>query len=438
MTRFYPSSNLSNRSFSVLLHNIILSSVFILSFLVFLGSCEENPSIIGKDLLPGKDFVSIRSTDTIKVNAYSNYTDSVISTNLQYSYLGWLHDPYFGDTRADFVAQLRLAQKWPGGGTPVIDSVELDFPISGAKKSLGVSPQIKLSEIDEILLPKTAYYSNKNVAIKGEIGTFTLPAITKDTSQNLRILLPDSIGTHLLRDTTKLSQDADGEPFRSFFKGLKISIYDTPDPLLLGVDFSSSGVVIRVYFSNESAAGQYFDFVIASSSIRFNRYSHNFSAADPGKKINHVNDGVKDTAVYLQSFNGIYPVLKIPGLEHFKDSLPISVNKAILRVPVFLDNNIYTTSTAPIQLLLSYTTSDGIKNILPDYEISSIYFGGVFSATNKTYTFNMAAFIQEYLEGRIPSSEVEIYFPDGEYQNVILKANQNPTPAVFEFTYTRF
>jgi hypothetical protein len=458
MTRSYHNSKLFCRFESVLSHNsaIFFTSVLFLLF-ISITSCEENPTIIGSDLLPATDFVNIKSTDTIGVAAYSYYTDSIITNNRSYSYLGTLYDPYFGTTKTDFVGQLRMygpnstgvSGPWPGGGTPIVDSVLLYFSIAGAKGTLDSTTihQIKIFEIDETLNSTVKYYSNHVPKIKKEIGTFSLPVITKDTIQGITIELPAQFGQDLLSDTTQLLQDSEGNPFKSFFKGLYLTMDSTISPLfLIALDFSSPDFTIRVYYSTSKASNLSYDFVINTNSVRYNRYSHNFASADPVKKIKHINDGVKDSSIYLQSFNGVFPQVRIPGLTSIKKMLVDSVtnvchgsiNKARLTFSVYLDDNLYTTTTVPPQILMKYNKSDTIQYLVPDYYVSASFFDGTFNSTSKTYSFNLASFVQEYLEGRISDPVVEMYYPEGEYKNVILKANNSHSPVKFEFTYTRF
>lgn len=451
MTRSYHNSKLFCRFKSVLSHN---SSIFFTAalflLLISITSCEENPTIIGSDLLPATDFVNIKSTDTIGVAAYSYYTDSIITNGRTYSYLGTLNDPYFGNTKTDFVGQLRMfgpsgtgiSGPWPGGGTPIVDSVFLYFSIAGAKGTLDSTTihQIKIFEIDETLNSTVKYYSNRLPNIKREIGTFPLPVITKDTTQNITIKLPTQFGQDLLSDTTQLSQDSEGNPFMSFFKGLYLTMDTTiSPPLLIALDFSLPDFTVRVHYHNSTTANLSYDFVINTNSVRYNRYIHNFATADPAKKITHINDGVKDSSIYLQAFNGVFPRIRIPILEYIKKNIsPISVNKARLTFSVYLDDNLYTITTVPPQILMKYTKSDTIKYLVPDYLVSPSFFDGTFNSTSKTYSFNLASFVQEYLEGRISDPVVEMYYPEGEYKNVILKANNSHFPVKFEFTYTQF
>jgi len=443
MTRFYHNSKLYYRLKSVLSHNsAIFFTTALFLLLVCITSCEENPTIIGSDLLPAKDFVNIKSTDTIGVEAYTQYTDTTVTNGRTYSYLGKLSDPYFGDTKTDFVSQLRLLEKWPGGGPFSIDSVKLFFSIQGAKGTIDTLAvhKVQLYEITEQLNSAVKYYSNGDPNAGMPMGTFILPPIPKDTIQSMEVLLPNSFGEYLMRDTTKLEQEDDANDFRTFFKGVYLTMEDSPASFLVAMEFSSADFFVRVYYhSYNSGSSLYFDFVINTNSVRYNRYIHNFASADPAKKIKHINDGIKDSSIYLQAFNGVFPQIKIPGLKNIKDNIQrISVNKARLTFSVFIDSSDFTISTIPPQILMKYTVSDTVQYLVPDYQVSSSFFDGVFNSSTKTYSFNLASFVQEYLEGRISDPVVEMYYPEGEYKNVILKANNSHFPVKFEFTYTRF
>ena len=443
MTRFYNNSKLSYRFYSVLSHNLnlLFPAVFI-SLLFFITSCEEKATIIGTDILPGKDFVNLKGTDTIGVGAYNLYTDSIMTNNRTYSYMGSIYDPYFGDTKTDFVSQLRLSQKWVGiGSPPVVDSVKFFFSISGAKGKLDSTTihQFKMFEVTEQLDAAVGYYSNRDPNAGMEIGTFSLPPIPKDTVQAIGVMLPASFGEYLLRDTTKLEQEGDANDFRYFFKGIYFTMVDSPSPLLMAIEFSNSDFFVRVYYSNYQTTGLSYDFIINTNSVRYNRYIHNFASATAARRIKPENFGKKDSMIYLQSFNGVFPQLRMPGLSYVKNNLlPVSVNRARLTFSVFLDSVNFTPTTVAPMILMKYKQTDTTIYIVPDYQVSSSFYDGTFNSTNNTYSFNIASFAQEYLEGRIADPTIEMYFPEGEYRNVILKANNSHFPVKFDFTYTKF
>ena len=87
----------------------------------------------------------------------------------------------------------------------------------------------------------------------------------------------------------------------------------------------------------------------------FNRFSHDFSSASPGKKIQHINDGYRDTLSYLQYLNGVYTKISLPGSRKPEKSIlllkNIAVNKARLLVPVYFDGDLYKASNSSDSVL---------------------------------------------------------------------------------------
>jgi hypothetical protein len=209
-------------------------------------------------------------------------------------------------------------------------------------------------------------------------------------------------------------------------------------PLIMALSFSSANFLIRLYYHTSSANKLTYDFLMNANSVRYNRYFHDFAAAAPDSGIKHMNDGVMDTLSYMQSFYGAFTRISIPGLSSFKGNGKISVNKARLTIPVYLDDKLYKTTTMPSRIYMSYVSSSGVKVIVPDYFVNPGYFDGTFNSSTKSYTFNLGSFVQEYLEGRIPSPEVEMYMSEGEFKNAILKTSISAVPARFDFTYTKY
>jgi hypothetical protein len=158
--------------------------------------------------------------------------------------------------------------------------------------------------------------------------------------------------------------------------------------------------------------------------------------------ISHINDGYRDTLTYMQGMNGVYTKFKIPGLTDLKKNplfSKISVNKARIICPVWYDGYKYKPSTFPSQLYMRYATSSGNRYLMPDYYLSSAFFDGAVDTVKNTYTFNIASYVQNYLEdsGGTLMPEFELVLPTGNLNNAILRANSSSVPVKFEFTYTK-
>jgi hypothetical protein len=455
MTRYYHNSKHICRLKSVP-HKFF--KFYALALLVlagfFIDSCEKGPTTIGNKLLPGSDFVDIKSIDTLSVFSYTVFDDSTRTDNPATSFLGKVYDPYFGTTTTSFVSQIRLASKWDG--LPfVLDSVKMYLGLSNVKKGVPDAVHtLKLSEISDQIYSDQAYYSTTPVELTGfEVSDLEIPALKADTINTIHFNLPNSFGEYILRDTAMLFYSNTKPDFRSYFKGLLFQMDPGPAPLFLTLSVappSTAGYynnTIELFGHNPldttGTLKDYFFILDATNkNAAFNIYNHDFSTALAGKKINHINDGVRDTLTYQQSFNGVYTRMLLPGLEALKNDPAFkgnAINKARLTIPVFFDGNQFTPSKVPSILFLRYTTKSGPKSIVPDYTLSAAFYDGKLDSVNMVYNFNIPTFVQKYLNDATGDIKPELEITQGtSTTNVILKANKSKTPVKFEFTYTKF
>jgi hypothetical protein len=459
MTRYYHSSNLPGRFISVshkIFNHFPLTIIILIAF--FISSCEEGPTEIGRGILPEGDFVTIKGTDTLSVRSYTMYDDSIRTDSPGIAYLGQIYDPYFGTTNAEFVTQLRLLPAWDD--LPfTIDSVKLILHLLTARGGgSDESTTLKLSEISRQIYTDSAYYSNKQVPLTGyEVDDIRIPVLRTDTINDIEIKLPVEFGNYLTRDTSQLFHSNTKPDFRSFFKGLYFRLSSGSDPLMVSLylaqpdanstDHSGSQNYIALYMHDDAGVLKEFYFVIdaVNKNAAYSRFSHDFNTATPGNRIIHINDNYRDTLAYLQYLNGVYTRISLPGLESLKNDPSfmekVGVNKAKLTFPIYFDGNIYKPSTIPSQLLLRYKTKSGSKYVVPDYSIDTYhsFFDGTPDTVANVYNFNIATFVQGYLDDATGNvkPELEIFQVAGT-SNVILKANNSKTPAKFVFTYTKF
>lgn len=454
MTRYFHSSRNPHRILSVNQYNFKFSPFFLILIMVLvINACEEGPTQIGTSLLPESDFVAIASTDTIKVLSYTMYDEAVRSDNPTVSYLGEIYDPYFGTTKAGFVSEIRMAGEWDDKPF-FIDSIKMYLKLLDVKGSITDEVhKLRISEIADRLYTDSIYYSNKEVALTGFVmEDIDLPVLKHDSINEIEVYLPLEFGQYITRDTSMFFYSNTRPDFRSYFKGLYFQLDPGIDPLMLTLSIASPTSlgnyqnVITFYMHDEAGETKQFYFILdaQNQNASFNRFSHDFTTALPDKKIEHINDGYKDTLSYLQSLNGVYTAVKLPGLENLKNDPSfdnIAVNKARLTIPVYDDGDLYRISDAPRQLYLRYKSSDGSKYIVPDYNIDQYhtFFDGTIDTTNFTYGFNLASYVQEYLNDETGEVQPELeVFQFSGVNNVILKANNSTNPVKFEFTYTKF
>ncbi len=419
---------------------------------------------MGSGLLPESDFIGMKSIDTLSVFSYTLYNNSIRSDNPTISYLGEIFDPYFGTTTSEFVTQLRLSEKW-ADRIFTIDSVKLFMHLLSTKGKTNVTHKLKISEISDLISPDSTYYSDTPVHTSGYVlNNIELPVLQADTINDVILNLPVAFGNYITRDPSKLFYSTNNihyspafPDFRDYFRGIYFQMEPSPDPVLVSLYLappdvnnsahSSSQNAIVLYFRDSTGVTQQFELLLDAKirNAAFNRFSHNYLTADPDKSIKHINDNYRDTLSYLQSLNGVYTKIVLPGLEKIKSDASlgkIAVNKARLIIPVFFNGHEFKGSTVPVRLVLRYKTAAGLNYVVPDWNIEPSYqtfYDGKVDTTARVYKFNIPAFVQEYLDDatNIIKPELDLY-EEGGTNNVILKANKSKTPVKFEFTYTRF
>jgi Domain of unknown function (DUF4270) len=463
MTRYYNCSRHFSRFVSVSqnLFRILLPAFFVI-IIVFASSCKKEILTIGGDILPNGDFVSINSIDTFSVFSYTMYDDSSRTDLSPVSYLGQDYDPYFGSSYASFVSQIRLNAKWDGQPFTV-DSMKLFLHILTTKSGgSNVEHTLSFYEISNQIYVDTAYYPNTPVPLTGfKVTDVVLPSLRTDTINDIEVNLPGSgveFGNYLTRDTSMLFYNNNTPDFRSFFKGLYFKVNSpSSDPYLLSLSLVSNQTTYNNYFvlfiHDTLGAAKEYSFILdaKNTNANFDIFTHNYSTATLGDKMAHINTTFRDTLSYVQSLDGVYTKLTLPGLKRIKDENSlgkIAINRAKLVVPVHFKataGNLYITPNVPSQLFLRYRLKNGKKYTVPDYSLASTvdlshnFFDGKLDSVAQVYNFNIPAFVQQYLEDATGSfePELEIYQGTGT-KNVILNANKNKNPVKFEFTYTKF
>lgn len=419
----------------------LLALPLLLSF--FIISCEEDPSLIGGEILPGSDFDSIGAVDTMGVELYTLYNDTSSSMFTTTSYLGSNYNPYFGLTSANFVSQLWLSARWPADALG-IDSVKMGLAVTRVTGDMSMPAVLKIYEVDEMMYADSVYNTNREVPLGEMLASVQMPVLPEsDEDTIIQITLPNSFAEYILRDTASLYLRSDTVDFRNYFNGLYFDYPQTDNYHMLDINLVSSATSIIIFYTNTDENARNYQLLMNEKVVRYNRYEHDFEMADAGKEIKYINEPVKDTLAYAQSKNGVYTRLVIPGLEqfrseHFNSEKAVAVNKARLYIPVYLDQDDYTEDMVPDNLLVRYDSA-GIKRILTDYLLNPAFLDGSYSKVANRYEVNIANFVQQYLEGDIAEPEIEIFLPEQSSKNLIMKANRGADEGVrFELTYTYF
>jgi hypothetical protein len=441
MTSYYHrSENISHFLISIFSFKTF-SIILLVSGVLWLSSCEEEPTFIGKGILPSSDFVSVLSSDTFNILSYTEYEYPLRTDAQTAPYIGTYYDPYFGSVTSEFVSQVRLEREWTKGDYNV-DSVKLVLRILSVSGSSGSVKQLRITEVADMLYIDSSYYSNTPVDTTAYGISVDLPELRTDTINVVNINLPPSFGEYLIRDQDKLFYSPSGEDFRNYFKGVYMRVLSVSesDPLLIGIDVTQAPSLgdysdyFIVYMHKQDSNSENFSFRFlldpAKRNACYSRVEHNFSAASPDKEFSDiVNQPVLDSLSYVQGMNGVFTKLIIPGLE-------------TLSMPVHYDGEYYSDATLPDNIYLRYYNKSGQKQLIPDYYIDDYheYFGGKLDTANNRYKFNISNFIQEYFDDKdgILKPELEVFQSSDEIKNAIFKANDSKSPVRLEMTITKF
>ncbi len=452
MTNCYRSC-FSGKSFFIRnILTILGPAVFVAGILFTVSSCEEDPVKIGRKLLPGDDFVTILSTDTVTVRSFTTYNPAVKSGNPAVSYLGQIRDPYFGTIDARFVTQVRLGAAWTPGDY-VIDSIKLYLELLSVTGAVDKPQFLSFSEISRQIYNDSVYYSNQDVELTGfGVTDIPLPRLKPDSVNYLELDIPLDFGEYITRDTSMLFHHSTNPDFRSYFRGLLFEITSPEEPVFVSLSVEAPGTyetyqnyfVMFMHDADGNKKQFYFILDAFSKNAAFNLFTHDHSAADPDKRILHINDDYADTLTYVQIMNGLNTKLMIPGLSDIKNDPEmknISVNKARLILPVHYDNKTYKPSTIPSRVFLNYFTKSGRKYTVPDYSsLNPGFYDGTPDTTNNVFNINISTWLQNYLKDSSDSltTDFELFLLPTSSNNVILKANDSHSPVRFEITYTKF
>jgi hypothetical protein len=325
----------------------------------------------------------------------------------------------------------------------------------------GASHSISLYEISDQIYNDSAYYSNTPLnKTNFKVANIRLPVLRTDTINDVNLTLPGNgveFGNYLIRDTTKLFYSNNVPDFRSYFKGLYFEMDPSPSPLIVSLNLVYNLSTVNNFFilyghDADGLAKQYsFNIDAISNNAAYNRYTHDYSTATLGNKMEHRNTTYRDTLSYLQSLNGVFTKLSLPGLEKLKNDASfgnIAVNRARLSVPLKFTktSSTYYKNSVPLSLRLRYKVKNGSRYDVPDYTMAAStsdpthsFFDGTLDSVANVYNFNIPSFVQSYLKDATGNvkPEVEIYQTSG-ILNVVFGANNNKTPVKFEFAYTKF
>lgn len=391
-----------------------------------LAACTSDENDLGLGILPEEDLISVRNISVSdKIESFTFSESGIVANKGATNLLGTLNDPVFGKTTVNYATQFRLTSFPDFGTNPEVDSVKLYLFYQNVYGNTTTPQHIKVFEMETYLDPDAEY--TQDIDLKSMASDFLLAefdytpkveldSATLDTNfQLLTIPLDVSLGEKLLNaDSLDMINN---DVFLQYFKGLYLESEDVSEEgslitLHTAGTATFQGSALLVYYNNDEnkdpEEGVDPDtlsqaYLVTRYSSRVSEIKHDYTGTS--FKDNLDQEEEEDDFIYVQPTGGLKSKIKISGLENWKDSTNMGINKAeiIFHVDTFASN--IQDYPLPSQLLFTYLDPNGDEYRPDDYFFNPAFYGGALDTTDYTYRFNITQHVQKIIDYPDPEDE---------------------------------
>ena len=431
---FQKRSSIGIRHLGVLISGLFLS-------IFSLTSCYNEPGFLGNNLLPDEDIYKVKIDSSFKVSAFTLTKDSLNSFLASEVVMGYVNSEIFGSTKGSFVGRYLPGKSTDGYGGPTAtaDSIFFYFTASGFYGDSTTELNLRIHEITDTSL----FWDKQNALSPINVNTYNpTPFVTATLKGkgSLKLPLPLAFGQSLM-DSLALT---DSKIFYTKFKGFYVTFDELPGYGGVAYNVSTSNMYLRLYYHYvKQINGK--DSTIKTSKTytfgsRFYEYLHDYTKADPAKKIQHLNDTItQDTVFYTQSLGGVYGKITFPDLTQWRDSMPIVIHRAELIIGKADATTSLPDSTIS-QLLFYYKDGNEWIGLIKDQITSTntLSSNGSYRTFRNGYSVNITYHFQRMLKGEYSDNSLYV-FPNSNttIRHGVLKSGQNSTPIKLKITYTK-
>lgn len=244
-----------------------------------MSSCTDEESELGLDLIDSTTLYEGFYDTLYADNAWTEFEDSLVTSNLSYGIIGNYHDATFGRVSSTLYTQLALPSNASdiAFDSMVIDSVVLSFAKSQLFPDTSATYHFRfeVKQLAEPLLSDTVYYAFDQLPVD-ENATFfngVVPVTYYDTV--ISLLLDTSINRVIRRSAT-------AEDFIAETKGLRVRILNSSDEGMVSVDLTSVYTCLRAHYhyvyANDTITGTY-TFLLGTGTSHFTHFAHDYSGS---------------------------------------------------------------------------------------------------------------------------------------------------------------
>jgi hypothetical protein len=419
---------------------LLFVSTLVLSLLL-VSSCEE-PSFVGLEVQPDDDRFRVKSVSNHDIRSTFMTRDSLSASGHPRSLLGILQDPVFGRMDASFMTQVSIMNVVNFGEGPVADSIVLKLFYSPPYGNLQAAQHIEVYEVNQVISPDTTYYSNLDPQemIYGEqlLGSRTFIQGPQDTIISVHLTDP-AFKDKLLFPPDSMVQSVG--KFITYMKGLYVTISVAGETgALFPVNLNSAHSKMTLYYHNTQFPDSTlrYDFVINEGANRLNLFRHDHSTAVFHEQLEQ--PGTIDSVYYIKGASGLMTRLSFENLHTWRDSMPVSINSAMLILPVERGDMTAAGFPLPPRLTLLAADQDGQLYGIIDTALGNNYFGGTLNSDAGEYRLNITNWLQNFIlrEDRENSLYLNVRDAGAVPNRAVLRGRDHPAggPRI-EIVYTR-
>lgn len=371
----------------------------------FLNSCKTDDSSIGIELLSIDDLLKTGYVDTITIEGYTVYDDSLNTLGCTYALIGSLNDPVFGQTQANLYTQIRPSTAKVNFGTsPVADSAFLYLPYRKVSYGDSVSNlKYKVYMLSEGFPDSVSMYSHHTLDYSDDdlIGETVFRPDYSGSNPHLKIPLNQKFTEKLFSADTSVMSDVD--KFLNFFKGIVIvaepQTYQNSGSIV-GFNAPSDLCKITIFYQAQGDTLQkQYNFLINTFCKRFQHYSHDYSESVPQLKNQLDGDlSLGNEFVFLQAMSGVKTKIRFPHIKNLKKDEIIAINDAQLIIKSASNSDVF---QKPAKLSLRLAGANGTTSPMALPDEATGYFDGTYDDKTQTYRFRISRYVQQIINDDI-------------------------------------
>lgn len=416
---------------------------------LFFSSCNEDPTFLGRNLLPSSDDIYTKYFEGESVNSFVTEGKAINTSESSRLLIGNYYDDIFGKAKAEFMMKPEIFPETVAGPITV-DSMLLSlYIVDFYGEDTTQAQTIRFYEFTDSLfndstIIDSSYYSDYSFEGKYnpiELGNFS---VFPDDSSTVTY----NVTSTVLKDRFESVPDSVYSSLSDFLSVMN-GWYFTSDEVsgdgaVLYVDVNSSKTNFKVYYTSE-ASDTPDSLEMTLGRLKWNKinhFSHDFTGTRSGQNMN--NEEANDSLMFVSAMAGVHTKITFPEIENWKnpDSIPVAINSAELYIPVDTTFGI-SEEDYPSNLILLTYDENNVYDLLYDYRIdqNGAYYGGKYDSEENAYVFNIGAQLQHYLNGSdAEMNMVVVAGSSGTSANrVVLKSPYGGDDRTkLKITYTRF